>query len=622
MTEMTKTSLFFALALGAIALAVLTRPSASDFDVDEMRGQMLFSDTTFEGDKAKRLRITTVNEESGDRRVFEVNQADGIWTIPSKSNYPADATQQMGEAVEGLTGKEILTIESSNSGSHAQFGVVDPTDTSAATGHGTRVQLFDEKDKPLADLIIGKQDKDGNRYVRRGGQDQVFLVNVDEESFSTDFRDWIEKDLLQFSPFDVAEVAIDDYAIAIVNTPQGPRFSLDPRVKMELQFDDMSSEWSPKRLEEFDRRTGEYKPFELKENQQLNAETLRELKNALDDLVIVDVERKPQGLSADLQAGEEFMNNDEAKLSLYERGFYPLTTEEGIRLLSGEGEIVVTLKTGVEYVLRFGDLQLDLMGDGAEPQKDGEQGADDAEGVNRYLFVMARLNEGMIEKPMLEPLPELPAEEATEADAPEDAAAATEGEEGAASDEATPDEGATEAGEGEDSAEGEADKPKDDAAAKARAEIEQQRKIVEEANKKREAGYQKKLDEGRKRVEQLNARFGDWYYVIPNDVFKKIHLGREQLVTDKPKEDRGAAGGGPAIPGISLPDLGLDADVPAGEPATEGPEGEAADGEMSDEAAGEEATEEVPADEPGDEAAAPEGEGGEPAEGGSTPPEA
>lgn len=602
MTEITKTALFFALALGAIALALLTRPSTADFDVDEMRGQMLFNDTAFEGDKAKRLRITSVNEESGEQRVFEVTESDGVWTIPSKSNYPADATQQMGEAVEGLSGKKILAVESTDSGSHAQYGVVDPTDTSAASGHGKRVQLFDEKDKPLADLIIGKEDKDGNHYVRRGGQDQVFLVNVDEENFSTDFKDWIEKDLLQFSPFDVAEVAIDDYTFAVVDTAQGPRPSIDPRAKFVLAFDDKSSEWSPKALEEFDRTTGTYKPFEMPEGKGLNDDTLRELKNALDDLVIVDVERKPQGLSSDLQAGNEFMNNREAIGSLFDRGFYPVQMEEGARLLSSEGEIVVTLKTGVEYVLRFGDLQLDLMGDGAEAKQPGEDGTEDAEGVNRYLFVMARFNEEMIEKPELEPLPELPADQAAEPAATDEAEGNTE--EGN-TEEGTAEEG--EAGESGDqpAAEGEAENDGEDSAAKARAEIEEQRKIVEEANKKREADYQKKLEEGRKRVEELNARFGDWYYVIPNDVFKKIHLGRDELITDK-KEEASPPEDKPASPGIGLPDFGLGTDEETeGESTSETPEGATAD----ESAAGEDPASDSPTDEAGE--GEPTAEGGE-----------
>jgi hypothetical protein len=49
--------------------------------------------------------------------------------------------------------------------------------------------------------------------------------------------------------------------------------------------------------------------------------------------------------------------------------------------------------------------------------------------------------------------------------------------------------------------------------------------------------YQRKLDEWRekkdeaeKKVRELNARFADWYYVISEDVYKKLHLNRSDLI--------------------------------------------------------------------------------------------
>ena len=48
---------------------------------------------------------------------------------------------------------------------------------------------------------------------------------------------------------------------------------------------------------------------------------------------------------------------------------------------------------------------------------------------------------------------------------------------------------------------------------------------------------------GQEKVAELNERFGDWYFVISNDVYKKIHLGRDQVIKKKD-----AAGGGEAAP--------------------------------------------------------------------------
>ena len=34
------------------------------------------------------------------------------------------------------------------------------------------------------------------------------------------------------------------------------------------------------------------------------------------------------------------------------------------------------------------------------------------------------------------------------------------------------------------------------------------------------------------RVAELNARFADWYYVVSEDVYKKIHLVRSDIVKE------------------------------------------------------------------------------------------
>jgi hypothetical protein len=58
--------------------------------------------------------------------------------------------------------------------------------------------------------------------------------------------------------------------------------------------------------------------------------------------------------------------------------------------------------------------------------------------------------------------------------------------------------------------------------------------------------YQRQLDEWNdkkkkadNKVRELNARFAEWYYVISEDVYKKIHLGRGDLIkeSDKAKEE-------------------------------------------------------------------------------------
>ncbi len=59
--------------------------------------------------------------------------------------------------------------------------------------------------------------------------------------------------------------------------------------------------------------------------------------------------------------------------------------------------------------------------------------------------------------------------------------------------------------------------------------------------------HQDKVTAGKKQVDELNARFSGWYYVISAENFNKLHVGRKELVKEKgkPAEDKkpGAAPG-------------------------------------------------------------------------------
>ena len=84
-------------------------------------------------------------------------------------------------------------------------------------------------------------------------------------------------------------------------------------------------------------------PDALAEDEEINQEALNELRNGLDDLLIVDVARKPEGLSADLKAGDDFMTNQEAFQDLVDEGLLAAAAQgsDEPEILSSEGEIVV-----------------------------------------------------------------------------------------------------------------------------------------------------------------------------------------------------------------------------------------------------------------------------------------
>ncbi len=133
----------------------------------------------------------------------------------------------------------------------------------------------------------------------------VYVIEMDPTKLSINFEDWIEKDLLKLNPLDLQQVEIKDYSAELVPgmTPDGRlaiQVAWDPRSELTLNYHDSDGKWLAKRLAKFDPQTKQHVDFALGEDEELNETSLGELKSALDDLAIVDVVRKPQGLSNDL----------------------------------------------------------------------------------------------------------------------------------------------------------------------------------------------------------------------------------------------------------------------------------------------------------------------------------
>lgn len=590
MTETVKTVLFVGAAALSLMIAFAMGPQDDSENLDDLLGTRL---NQFEVDVAKRLKIVKFDKDTASTREFEVAENDGLWTIPSKQGYPADAAEQMGEAATCVIDREVLRVAAKTAVEHKELGVIDPNTSSLdsqAEGVGTRVTITDSNDSALADMIIGKpvKDADGQYYVRNADQDVVYVVNLEPDKLSTKFDDWIEDDLLQLSPMDITRINIKDYTASLrpMLTPQGLQFGVDfdGRSEMTLSYNQSDSKWLADDLHKFDPATREFTvPAPLGEDEELDEDALRELRNGLDDLLLVDVEKKPEGLSTDLKAGGDFLKNPDAAQSLMSKGFAPVSAGE---ILSTEGETICTLKNGVEYVLRFGNLKVD--GESASEQAETteesteESSADDEsdDGFNRYLFVMARFNESVIEKPELEDLPELPegaeeaaSEETSDSDAgetasdAEDAAEDSEAEESPEPTEEQEEEEEVAEASSEESSESEtsdsdetsesetgAEAPEEKSEEEKLADMIAERESIEKENQRKLNEYQDKLKEGKERVAELNERFGDWYYVISNDVYKKIHLSRDDVIKKKEseeKEDDSASDAAPTgLPGL------------------------------------------------------------------------
>ena len=234
---------------------------------------------------------------------FEVarDTKTGLWSIPSSSNYPADAEAQMRDAATSLIDLNVLGIASEENKEHQTFGVIEPNkqklDASQA-GVGLLVQFEDAKGKDLASLVIGKRVKgtEDQYFVRKPAESSVCVVKIDPSKFPTEFDKWIEPDLLKINSLDVDRVMLKDYSLVTTQTLAGPRGQLDERFEALVNFSTDQNKWV---LSDFiETRNGERKPAQLLPTEELNNQKLNDLKTALGDLKIVGVLRKPTGLGA------------------------------------------------------------------------------------------------------------------------------------------------------------------------------------------------------------------------------------------------------------------------------------------------------------------------------------
>lgn len=468
MNETLKTTLFVAVAAVLAVLAgVFALPKKTTFNLDEMVGKPLFPELT-DALKVTQMEILRYDEKTGEVVPFSVRQVNHQWSLPSHDNYPADAKDQVVKAATSLMDLRVIRVASRNASTHAEFGVIEPDVNKLRIGDqgvGEKIVLKNEAGDVLLDLILGREvdAKSGKYYVRRSGQDPVYIVKLNTENLSADFSDWIDKDLMGLKPWDITGLEIFDY---VLDLAEG---TTNIRGNVSLKYADMGDpDWTLE-SNQVPIADGSMRERPFPAGKVLNRTKLNECRNAIAEMRIVDVAKKPDGLTADLKVAGNLAFSEEAVKSLQEKGFYlvEFPTEKGTQrvLLSNEGEMRVPTKFGVIYTLRFGNI--------AGKQAFAEKNvASDTSNINRYLFIMADVNLNAIPKPDLHELPENPA----------------------------------------------------------------QRAAIEAMNAEAQNAYDTAMKEAQGKADALNARFAQWYYVIPDSVYQKIHFVYEDLFVDPSEE--------------------------------------------------------------------------------------
>lgn len=549
MNENNKTILFILAAAACVALAFFTAPEARDPSAQSSKmGQALFE--SFDPRAATGIEIVEVDEENIESKTFEVSQTEKGWFImrPGKTDYPANADNQVKNVSSILFDLRIIDQAAEGAGEHASFGVLDPSKANPSdAGIGKMIALKNSSGSNLAQLIIGNEVEglSNTRYVRKPEENAVYRVELQNVSnVTTKFVDWVEKDFLDLDKWNIKQVTFDNYEII-----DG---KIAASVKQTLDYN--NSEWK-------------LSGTALSDIEELDKEKLDDMKDAFDDLEIIDVERKPEILISSLRKGSEFVDaNNVQQLqssanSLIQKGFRPVNElgKDGkplsypngkpkLKVVSQKGEVLVGMKDGVEYVLRFGETYR------------GPEDDENSTGDSRYIYAFARVNPNLLEQPVLELVPEPLEQPKNDPNILENSdtngSKGDTGGKGELGDPSVPN-----APPGpppnftppspppsvtpppppskETSVDSNSSQSSDDSLdsfAKEKADRDAEIARIKASNAQKQQEFQEKVTKAQTRVRELNENLAGWYYVISNDVYEKIRLDRSDFVKAKEKE--------------------------------------------------------------------------------------
>ena len=483
MSDYLKTGIIVALTVVSVMAAWMTAPKTKQTGGNEMLQQSLFEEI------GEPHILEIVKYDGTKTQTFRVEKRGQRFVIPSQGNYPADARAQMQQAATLLSGLIINRVESESKDDAKLYGVVDPTDdlTLGEEDTGTKVSMKDANGTVLAELIIGKSYPDESEvaanpnlpemhYVRKPNQNMIYLVELDTKPLSTNFRDWIDKNLLRLNQFNIEQITLRKYKAEPSYLNVDTRKVESKRTwDIDVTLKSMSNLWNPVKFFDYNEEQLAV-PVELKEGQYIDTNRVNLIKSELAKLEIEDVIRKPQDFSETPQFDPAKFASDPLNVALQGRGFYPISGEKegSFEIISRSGELIVTLRSGVEYVLRFGKFNTNVA-EGADP--------------NRYLMVSARVNESKFPMPVKEKI------DGDEKPAPDENAAPEEG-----------------------------DCSQDDQ--KRKDELER----VERAYQNALADREEKLDAARLDVRELNKRFNDWFYLISDESAQRLIFTRDEII--------------------------------------------------------------------------------------------
>lgn len=168
----------------------------------------LFDGLSRQLERVDRIVYTSSRGMAGQEVVTINRGSDGVWSVASRSGYPANA-ELVRNVLLGVGNMEAYEPRTANPEWHRNLGLLKPEDI----GSAIRVELFSGEER-LAGLLVGKVPEravdvkgEGLIYVRRDGEDQTWLARGRLPVYKQAF-DWLDMTFVGIPREEVSRVTL------------------------------------------------------------------------------------------------------------------------------------------------------------------------------------------------------------------------------------------------------------------------------------------------------------------------------------------------------------------------------------------------------------------------------
>ncbi len=414
--EILKSTCIGVLALAALICWLQFQPRLPNSEPKEAIGRPLFENFS-DPSQMRKIEFVGIDPASGETRRLTLvrNENDAQWRLPDMSNFPAENADRLAKVVAPLTQLVALDVidepvrdkdSSAIDKFHRECGLLSPSkfipdldgkaeakktdeesqeEKNLARGSATSVKIEGESGETLVDLLIGDRLPESAatrdaRYVRFPNDDVVYTVDFSGDSTqevgTTEFTefparvsyepiDWIDRDLLRISRWDVLFLTTRDYAFNLTKQDDQTFARNDfnqvgIEVFRQTPENSLSRVWSLARRFDYSAESASWQEASNVDPESAQNDVLNETADALGRLKIVDVRKKPDALVALFHEGRVGAELTTQLETLGEFGFAtldydPLDPKRVEPFLVGEGGTVeIATREGVKITLVFG----------------------------------------------------------------------------------------------------------------------------------------------------------------------------------------------------------------------------------------------------------------------------